>query len=81
LQYWTKYHGRISGLAYRAVNACHELLRILGYAAVYAIRPAARGEAAYKIKRGWALLSWLVGDQITGSHRAEPKHSVEPAAS
>jgi hypothetical protein len=39
----------------------HQFLRVLGYGAVYALRPAARSEAAFKIRRSMACLGWLFG--------------------
>ena len=61
MQYWKRYHGLISRAAYRSIVFLHQLLRVLGYGLVYAVKPAARPEAAFKIGRSAACLGWLFG--------------------
>jgi len=61
LQYWKRYHGRPSQAAYIAIVFLHQVCRVLGYGAVYLVKPHARPEAAFKVERSAACLHWLVG--------------------
>lgn len=60
LQYWKRYHGRASQAAYLLIVALHQAFRLLGYGAVYALRPQARVDAGFKCRRSAACLQWLV---------------------
>ena len=61
IQYWRRYHSLTSLVAYRSIVLLHQILRLLGYSAVYAIRPVARPEISVKIRRSAASLRWLFG--------------------
>lgn len=61
LQYWKRYHGRISQAVYLAIIFLHQVCRVLGYGAVYLVKPRARSEAAFKVERSAACLHWLAG--------------------
>jgi GT2 family glycosyltransferase len=71
LQYWKRYHGRISQVAYFLIVFLHQVCRVLGYSVVYLLQPHARCEAAYKCERSAACLQWLLG--ADHSHTAEAR--------
>jgi len=60
LQYWTKHHGALSSIAFRAVTALHELVRIAGYAVIRLVKRPVRSEATHKIRRSRGSLSWML---------------------
>jgi len=62
LQYFRKYYGTHGVLGYRTAVWIHELLRILGYSALYAWKRPRRREAAFKVRRSIACMRWLLGD-------------------
>ncbi len=66
LQYWQKYHGKISRGLYRCVVTAEQCLRIIGYGAQYVMRPSIRAEAVYKVKRSAACVFWLMGVKHQG---------------
>lgn len=61
IQYWKRYHNSVSQGVYVAIIFLHQLLRVFGYGAVYFLKPAARSEASFKVKRSSACLRWLCG--------------------
>jgi GT2 family glycosyltransferase len=61
LQYWKRYHGRISQAVYIVIIFLHQVCRVLGYGAVCLVTPDARHEAAFKCQRSAACLRWLMG--------------------
>jgi GT2 family glycosyltransferase len=61
LRYFRKHHGRRSQLAYRAVAAIHQMVRVAGNSLLYACRPSRRADAVAKMRRSRACLAWLLG--------------------
>jgi len=59
-QYWRKHHGWLSFLAYYCITILHEVVRIAGHAGIYLLKPGARRDAAYKVRRSSATLRWLI---------------------
>ena len=60
-QYWRKHHGLFARSAYWGIVLVHNLLRLMGYVAVYSISAKRKNEARAKICRSWALLGWMIG--------------------
>jgi GT2 family glycosyltransferase len=60
LQYWQKFHGRTSTLAYRAICSLNHLIRIAGYLALAGLSRRKRSDAVLKRRRSAACLLWLV---------------------
>jgi len=60
-QYWAKHHSALAAVAYKAIIFVHNLLRMVGYSARYCISGRKRAEAKSKVKRSWALVSWMAG--------------------
>lgn len=60
LQYWEKHHGPFSKSAYMMIIVLHQLLRVARGAALYALKPSSRDEAAFKIKRSIVCLRWIL---------------------
>jgi len=61
IQYWRRYHNVVSRGVHVLIVFLHQLLRVFGYGAVYALKPAARSEVSFKIRRSSACLGWLLG--------------------
>jgi hypothetical protein len=60
LQYWAKFHGPISTLAYRAMCSLNLLIRLLGHAVVASLPGRKRPVAKLKRQRSAACLLWLL---------------------
>lgn len=60
LQYWQKFHGPASTLAYRAVCAGNHLIRAAGYALIGLVWPEKRSSAIAKRKKSAACFLWLI---------------------
>jgi GT2 family glycosyltransferase len=71
-QYWTKHHSAIAAWAYRAIIFTHNCLRFAGYAVIYCLSRGKRTEARSKLRRSWALVSWMAGlrSDLPGTERA-----------
>jgi GT2 family glycosyltransferase len=63
LQFWAKYHGTLSCLAYRVVLCFHETVRVLGYGAAGLLQLFPRDAASFKVRRSWAGLEWLAASK------------------
>jgi GT2 family glycosyltransferase len=61
LQYWKRHHNRISQFAYILILFLHQIARVLGYGAVFVLKPSVRSDVSDKIKRSAACLCWLFG--------------------
>ena len=56
-QYWNKHHRPAARAAYFGITLLHHLLRVIGHGLSY---PVKREDAAYKVRRSWAVLRWLL---------------------
>jgi len=74
MQYWRRRHSLPSRAAYFALAALHHLVRVAGYGLAFLFRRAKREEAAFKVARSCACLSWLAG------FRRRPKEAAGAAA-
>jgi GT2 family glycosyltransferase len=72
LQYWKKFHGPMARAAYYGITLLHHFLRVLGHGVAYLAKPGSREDAAYKVRRSWAVLRWLVAP-------ASRRHAGGPA--
>jgi GT2 family glycosyltransferase len=61
LQFWIKYHGRLAVTFYILMVLLNEWIRVIGHSIVFVFRKSARSDAAYKVKRSWACIWWLLG--------------------
>lgn len=61
MQYWRRYHNRLSQIAYVVVVALHQTIRVIGYAAMCVVRPSSNSDALFKVQRSLACLRWLIG--------------------
>jgi GT2 family glycosyltransferase len=61
IQYWKKHHGRMGLLGYWLTTLVHHIIRVGAFSFLYLLRPGARSEAYYKVRRGAACIWWLLG--------------------
>jgi GT2 family glycosyltransferase len=61
LQYWRKHHGRTAQIGFLIITGFHHMIRLLGDAMIYIIKPEKRISTTFKIKRNIALIQWLAG--------------------
>jgi GT2 family glycosyltransferase len=61
LQFCKKFHAWPKRLGLWLTLCLQEIVRIVGYGAIYLLRRSARENARFKIKRSVACLSWLMG--------------------
>ena len=61
LQFWRTHYGRLKMFAYLLTVWLHEVVRVVGYGVVFLLKRSARREAADKVKRSVASISWLAG--------------------
>jgi GT2 family glycosyltransferase len=61
LQYWKKHHSKWGYNCYLLITLLHHMIRVLGYMCVYLISMQNRHKAAFKIKRSYAIIQWLIG--------------------
>lgn len=64
-QYWQKHFSRFSQMAYLSIVCVHQIIRVFGYGALMLWRTR-RSDAAFKVRRSLACLSWIVGFQYDG---------------
>lgn len=62
LQYWKKHYSNWDCLCYRLMTFLHHMIRVLGYTCVYLISMKNRHNAAFKIKRSYTIIQWLIGN-------------------
>lgn len=60
LQYWTKHHGRVGGLFFKAATLLQHLLRLAWGVAVYPFAARQRAASRLKIKRSAKCIEWLL---------------------
>jgi len=65
LQFWRTHYGRLKMFAYLLTVWLHEVVRVVGYGVVFLLKRSARQEAADKVKRSVACISWLAGGRAT----------------
>lgn len=75
-QFWRKHHGLLSSFAFVAILGVHHLVRLLGFAAAYLVRPSQRQNALVKLRRNLAGLQWLSTLKITGDLRCRRESST-----
>jgi hypothetical protein len=61
LQYYRKYHGRLSRVGYWLAVWSHELVRVFAYGSIFIVRHSRRAEASFKIERSLRCMAWLTG--------------------
>ncbi len=69
LQYFRKHHGRLGGVGYLLSTWIHELVRVLGYGALYCFNRYKRADAAFKVGRSLSCIKWLTGPGIVEASR------------
>ncbi len=67
LQLWTKYHSRSSQLTYVVICILHHVVRVLGHIFRYLGGKRGRENAALKISRSTACISWLIKNGLKKS--------------
>jgi GT2 family glycosyltransferase len=60
-QYWKKHHGRLSQLAYYAIECVDQAVRVMGYLPVLLAPNVNRAETSFKIRRSWFCMLWMLG--------------------
>jgi GT2 family glycosyltransferase len=66
LRYWRKHHGMLARSANYGIVFAHHVLRLVAYSVIYMMGLKKNTEAAAKIRRSWALLTWMLGAQVDG---------------
>ena len=61
LQYWKKYHGRVSLFFYLLVVWLNHIVRTLAWSLTYLARPKRRSRASSEIIQNTACMRWLLG--------------------
>ena len=61
LQYWEKYHGRISRFFYVLAVWLNHVIRATGWGFVYLAQRSSRTRALVKVKQNLACMHWLLG--------------------
>lgn len=61
LQYFRKHHRPVTVAGFWLAMMLHNIVRVIGYGAVYLTRNKSRTAAAYKVKRSFVCLLWLFG--------------------
>jgi len=59
IQFWKKYNGRLSQFTFLMTVWLHQVIRVLGYGALFCVRGAACHGARIKVRRSFACLRWL----------------------
>jgi GT2 family glycosyltransferase len=78
-QYWKKNYGPVSQVAYLAIMSLHQIVRLVGYSALWLCPQANREEAGFKLKRSFACLQWVLG---IGRHgRVTAESGIQPETS
>jgi hypothetical protein len=70
LQYWEKHHSPTARIAHLLLLGMEHALRVVGHGAMWLLRPANRGQQAFKVARSAALLTWLAKGKWTNESRA-----------
>ena len=65
LQYWEKYHGRMSTRGYRTICGLNHFIRFVGYTALAALSHRNRSKAVLNRRKSAACLLWLAGLKST----------------
>jgi GT2 family glycosyltransferase len=63
MQYYRTYHNQLAVAGLWLATWFHQIVRILGYGAMYVLKPSGRLETRSKLKRSAACLFWLMGIQ------------------
>lgn len=66
LQYFQKHHSKPAVVGFWFATWLHQVVRIVGYGAVYVTNKAARAQAGFKVRRSVACLLWLAGLRTAG---------------
>jgi len=61
LQFWRKFYSRFDVALYILTVLLNETLRVLGHSIRFLFNKSARPDAAFKVKRSAACISWLLG--------------------
>jgi GT2 family glycosyltransferase len=61
LQYWRKHNGRSGQIIYWMIILLRHLVRLPFYILLYIVRPSARRNAIFKLKRALICICWLLG--------------------
>lgn len=60
LQYWKKYHGRISSFFFLLIGLLSYIVRAVGWAAVYLTKKSSRGRAQIEVKQYMKCIRWVL---------------------
>ncbi len=60
LAYWQKHHGKSGMAIYYVLSVSHHIIRLILRSAALILRRKNAEEIAYKIKRSWVCLRWLL---------------------
>jgi hypothetical protein len=58
MQYWGKYHNRLSQLIYSLIIVLHSMFRIIGQTVLYIAKPSKRDQSLFKVKREFTIIKW-----------------------
>jgi GT2 family glycosyltransferase len=61
LQYWRKYHSRISLFFYLLAVWLSHALRLIGWGFVYLVKRSSRSKASFEVRQNCAGMHWLLG--------------------
>lgn len=61
IQYCRQHHSRLAVFWFWLATVLHEVVRIVGYGAVYILKGGRDSEAAFKVRRSMACILWLMG--------------------
>lgn len=61
IQYWQKYHNKLSQKAFFLILLMHHIFRMISWKVVHLVKGSGNPEIEFKIKREIALSRWLLG--------------------
>jgi hypothetical protein len=67
LQYCRRHHHALAVAGFWLTWWLHQVIRVLGYGITYCVKPSTRSQAAFKMKRSWHTLVWLMGLSAPGA--------------
>jgi hypothetical protein len=72
LHYWEKHHGNIGRTAYAAIIILRHSLRLVLMTLQYFVCPSKRENAAFKLKRSFTCIQWVLHLKRNPGHNAVP---------
>lgn len=73
--YWRKHSSRTAAGVFLLITLLHHAVRLAGGAAAYALRPARRQDAKFKMTRAAAAIKWVLG--AMGGEAAHGRRSMK----